>query len=139
MGNVLLFDISVALPELVLAIAGLGLLMLGVFLGERSFRAVSWTAFAALLIVFTITIMMNVGDTPQAFNGLFRTDAFAVFMKGLVLIGSMASIVLSLDYFDREKIARFEFPVLVPFATVGLMIIGVANVLRTPLSGFELQ
>jgi len=58
-------------------------------------------------------IMMNVGDTPQAFNGLFRTDAFAVFMKALVLIGSMTSIVLSLDYFDREKIARFEFPVLV--------------------------
>src|SRR5260221_10984922 len=135
----MVIDIWVALPELVLAVCGLGLLMLGVFLGERSFRAVSWTAFAALLIVFTITIMMNVADTPQAFNGLFRTDAFAVFMKALVLIGSMTSIVLSLDYFDREKIARFEFPVLVVFATVGMMIMGAANDLLTPYIGLQLE
>jgi len=51
----------------------------------------------------------------------------------------MTSIVLSLDYFDREKIARFEFPVLVVFATVGMMIMVSANDLLTLYIGLELQ
>ena len=139
MSGILLLNLSVALPELFLAVAGLGLLMLGVFMGERSFRAVSWAGFAALLATFAIVVWWGYTDSVIAFGGLFRADAFGVFMKGLVLVGSMAALVLSLDYFEREGVARFEFPVLVVFATLGMMLMVSANDLMTLYLGLELQ
>ena len=140
MPGILLLNLSVALPELFLAAAGLGTLLLGVFLSERaSFRAVSWTTFGALGVTFAIVVWWGYSDSVIAFGGLFRADAFGVFMKALVLIGSMAALVLSLDYFEREGVARFEFPVLVLFATLGMMIMVSANDLMTLYLGLELQ
>jgi NADH-quinone oxidoreductase subunit N len=139
MPGVLMLNLSTALPELFLAASGLALLMLGVFMGERSFRPVTWAAFGALLVTFLILIGREYGDGAVAFGGLFRADAFGVFMKGLVLIGSMTALVLSLDYFEREAVARFEFPVLVVFASLGMMIMVSANDLMTLYLGLELQ
>src|SRR3954462_7739211 len=135
----LVFDINVALPELMMAIAGLGLLLLGVFLGEKSFRAVTWATFCALGLVFLTTVTSNLGEGLVAFGGLFRIDAFGLFMKGLVLLGSMVALVLSIDYFEREGFARFEYPVLVLFATLGMMLMISANDLMTLYVGLELQ
>jgi NADH-quinone oxidoreductase subunit N len=110
-----------------------------VFLGEKSFRAVTWATFCALGLVFLTTVMSNLGEGLIAFGGLFRVDAFGLFMKGLVLLGSMTALVLSLDYFEREGIARFEYPVLVLFGTLGMMIMVSANDLMTLYLGLELQ
>ena len=50
------------------------------------------------------------------FYGMFVTDAFAVFMKVLVLFGSAVSIIMALRYNEEHRIARFEFPVLILLA-----------------------
>jgi NADH-quinone oxidoreductase subunit N len=143
MTGVTVLDLVAALPELFLAISGLGLLMLGVFLGERSFRPVAWAAVAALVVTFLLVVLVvsqEYGDGYiLAFGRMMRIDAFGVFMKSLVLIGSMTALVLSLDYFEREGVARFEFPVLVVFATVGMLIMVSANDLLTLYIGLELQ
>src|SRR5271170_7185468 len=135
-------DLVAALPELFLAVSGLGLLMVGVFLGERAFRPVTWLSFAALVVTFLLVVVIvggEFGDGYVAFGGLFRVDAFAVFMKGLVLIGSMTALVLSIDYLEREGVARFEFPVLVLFASVGMLVMVSANDLMSLYVGLELQ
>ena len=143
MSGVSILDLTAALPEIFLALAALGLLMLGVFLGERSFRTVAWSGFAALLATFLLVVLVvshQYGDGyVLAFGRMFRVDAFGVFMKSLVLIGSMTALVLSLDYFEREGVARFEFPVLVLFATVGMLIMVSANDLMSLYVGLELQ
>jgi NADH-quinone oxidoreductase subunit N len=46
-------------------------------------------------------------------NGAFIADPFARIMKALILIGSAATILLSRDYFQRERIDRFEYPILI--------------------------
>ena len=139
MPGTFVLNLSVALPELVLAASGLGLLLLGVFMGERGFRPVSWAVFGAMALTFVIVVWWGYGDSVIAFGGLFRADAFGVFMKGLVLLGSMTAIVLSLDYLERERVARFEFPILVLFATLGMMVMISANDLMTLYLGLELQ
>ena len=49
---------------------------------------------------------------------MFVVDDFAVFMKVLVLLaGPRSRSCMSLDYIEREGMARFEFPVLMLFAT----------------------
>jgi NADH-quinone oxidoreductase subunit N len=135
-------DAIAAVPELFLTVSGLGLLMIGVSMGERSFRAVTWSSFAALGVTFllvTIVVGGEYGDGYVAFGGMFRVDAFGVFMKALVLIGSMTALVLSIDYLEREGVARFEYPVLVLFATIGMLIMVSANDLMSLYVGLELQ
>jgi NADH-quinone oxidoreductase subunit N len=142
MSGISMLDLMAALPELFLAAAGLCLLMVGVFLGERAFRPVTWLSFAALAVTFLLVVVVvggEYGDGYVAFSGMFRVDAFGVFMKGLVLVGSMTALVLSVDYFEREGVARFEFPVLVLFATVGMLVMVSANDLMSLYVGLELQ
>ena len=120
-------DISPAVPEMVLAAAAMALLILGVLRGEGSTRLVSWLSIGVLILVFVIAALGG-GDRRVGFYGMFVTDAFALFMKALVLIGSAVTILMGRRYNEDQGIARFEFPVLVLLATTG-MFLGLAYML----------
>jgi NADH-quinone oxidoreductase subunit N len=122
----------------VLACAAMALLLLGVFRGEGSTRLVSWLSVAALIATLVLTVLFEV-PRQTGFYGMFVTDAFAVFMKALVLAGSAVSIILSVRYNEEHKIARFEFPVLILLAATGMMVMVSASDLITLYVGFELQ
>ncbi|HYM32964.1 MAG TPA: NADH-quinone oxidoreductase subunit N, partial [Candidatus Cybelea sp.] len=127
-----------ALPELFLAGSAMVLLLLGVFLGDRSTRIVSWLAVLALIVALVL-----LGRVPHgrvvAFNGLFVTDAFARFAKGLVLVGSALAIPSSFTYLRNARLERFEFPVLVLLAATGMMMMISANDLISLYISVELQ
>ena len=129
-------DILSVLPELVLACFAMALLMLGAFRGDRSGRAVSWLAVAALAAA---GLAVSVTAEGTAFGGQFVVDDFARFMKWLVLLGSALAVVMSLHYNEREGIDRFEFPVLILFACLGMLMMISANDLLSLYVGLELQ
>src|SRR6266700_573999 len=138
MPTVLPPDLSPALPEILLACGAMALLLLGVFRGEGSTRLISWLAVAVLLGTLVLAGLVG-GERRVGFYGMFVTDAFAVFMKGLVLVGSAVSIIMALHFNEEQKIARFEFPVLILLATTGMMVMVSANDLITLYLGLELQ
>ena len=122
-----------------MGLAGLGLLMVGVFRGERAFRLVSWLA-VFVLVVAGILVSFGIGSgTTQAFGGGFVTDGFARFMKLLILSGTALTLLLSLTYAEKEDMARFEYPVLFLFATLGMMMMVSANDLLSLYIALELQ
>src|SRR6266851_1475485 len=138
MPNLALPEIWPALPEMVLSGAAMALLILGAWLGETSTRLVSWLAIGALILVLLITGLGG-GGQRVGFYAMFVTDAFAVFMKALVLVGSGVTILMGMRYNEEHGIARFEFPVLVLLATTGMMVMISANDLITLYVGLELQ
>jgi NADH-quinone oxidoreductase subunit N len=131
-------DLLPALPEIALACAAMALLIVGVYRGEGSTRLVSWLAVASLLGTLALAGFFEV-PRQVGFYGMFVTDAFAVFMKTLVLVGSAVSIIMALRYNEEHAIARFEFPVLILLATTGMMVMVSANDLITLYLGLELQ
>src|SRR5690606_5650261 len=70
---------------------------------------------------------------------LFIVDQFAVFMKALVLIGSASAIVLAVRFNANEGLDRFEYPVIVVLATLGMMMMISANDFIALYLGLELQ
>src|SRR5215469_11050157 len=132
-------DLMVLLPELILAGSGMALLMLGVFRSEDgatpalSFLAIAAMAVAAYYVVVPIT------PDARAFGSAFIEDGFARFAKILILLGSALTIWMSQAFLVREKIARFEFPVLVVFATLGMMLMVSASSFLSLYLGLELQ
>lgn len=127
-----------ALPEIFLACAGMALLLIGVFRGEGSTRLVSWLAVASLIIAGFLLVTGPAGR-EVTFSGMFVTDSFAVFAKVLILTATALSIILSMRYLEQEQIARFEYPVLLIFATIGMMAMVSANDLISLYVGLELQ
>jgi NADH-quinone oxidoreductase subunit N len=130
--------ISPALPEIVLAGLAMVLLLFGAFRGERSTREVTWLAVAALAAVFILDLSQG-GPPRFGFYGMFVSDTFSRFMNSLVLIGSAITILIGLRYNEDERIARFEFPVLVMLSTTGMMVMISANDLILLYVGLELQ
>jgi NADH-quinone oxidoreductase subunit N len=131
-------DLSVIVPELILAVGGMGLLMLGVFLGDSAQRLVSWLA-VALFAVAGAAVVTCVPEQAEAFNGAFVADSFAQFVKLVVLGGAALVLIMAEGYVQRAKIARFEFPVLVVFSVLGMMLMVSANDFITLYMGLELQ
>lgn len=127
------------MPEIVLAIGAMALLMLGVFQGDKSYSQISGLSML-LMLVAAVVMLVNVGaDRELTFGGMFITDGFAVFMKILVLAGSIATLVMSGSFMKQHKIAKFEFPILIVLATVGMMVMISANTMLTLYVGLELQ
>ncbi len=131
-------DLVLAAPEIWLAIAGMAMLLYAAFRGDRGWRESVWLAIGTLAVT-----MVMVADRPAAtalaFGRLFVSDGFAVYMKELILVGGIATLVLGLGYMRREAMGRCEYAVLVVFATLGMMMMVSANDLISLYVGLELQ
>jgi NADH-quinone oxidoreductase subunit N len=127
---------TAALPEIFLSVAGMAILLFGVLQKKES------PVVATMLVLgsFAVAFVMVLQTAPQmSFSGLFVTDAFARYAKLLILVGGALTMVLSLDYNERQGIGRFEFPILMLFSTVGMMTMASAMNLMTLYMGLELQ
>ena len=130
-------SLSLATPELILAVGAMALLMIGVFSGENSNTRVTGLA-VALLIGAGAWLVLITGE-GEAFGGAFVNDAFARFMKILTLVGSVVALIMSVGFAKAEKFDRFEFPVLIVLATLGMMLMVSANDMISLYMGLELQ
>src|SRR5215216_3508566 len=131
------FSFVPILPEVILAVGALALLMVGAFAGERSFLIV--TVLSIVLIAAAAVAVAWVPDTYLVFYGAFRFDAFARALKLLTLLGSGVAILMSVRNATEEKYARFEFPLLIVIATLGMMLMISASDLIGIYLGLELQ
>jgi NADH-quinone oxidoreductase subunit N len=131
-------DLWPALPEIFLALAGMALLMFGVFRGDGSTRSVAYLAIVVMATAAVLVLGQH-SERLVTFNGLFVVDSFGAFMKVLVLSAASLAVVLSIGYIERERMGRFEFPVLMVFATLGMLMMVSANDLISLYVGLETQ
>ena len=120
-------SLSVIVPEIALAVGAMALLLIGVFKGNKSLNIVVWGAIALFLFV-GLWMLTNVSAVVHyAFNESFVVERFAVFGKLMVLGGAAVALVMSVDYIRSEQIGKFEFPILVMLATLGMLVMISAN------------
>ncbi|NQV83325.1 MAG: NADH-quinone oxidoreductase subunit NuoN [Rhodospirillales bacterium] len=137
-------NIIPALPELFIAIIIMALMMLGVFHKTggnedvKASRLISLLGVISLLLAILLVSALS-GGRLVTFANMFVSDTYAVFCKVLVLTGSALAIVLSFRFQERHDMARFEYPILILFATLGMMMMISANDLISLYVGLELQ
>jgi len=131
-------DLLPAAPELFVALAGLGLVLLGVFRRDESTRL---TASLVLMVLVSAALLVwTVGPGHQAtFGGMFVTDRFSGFAKLMILLGSALTVTMAVPFLERERIQRYEYPVLVLFSVLGMMMMVSANDFMSLYLGLELQ
>ena len=131
--------ISHAAPELTLAIGAMALLMLGVFRGDNAGLLISRLTVVLLVFCAGFAALGMGGDPVAIFGGGLVVDGFASFSKVLVLAASAIAILMSERYLASEKILKFEYPVLVAIAALGMMLMVSATDLISLYIGIELQ
>ena len=136
--NALQSSIDTLTPEFIVALGGMALTMAGVFAGDRSYRLLSYLAIA-LFVVAGGAIIFYGEPRSTAFNGVFVSDGFARFIKLLVLGGAALVLIMGQGYIERQRISRFEFPVLVVFSVLGMMLMASAADFITLYLSLELQ
>ena len=131
------FSLGLAAPELILSVGAMALLMIGVFSGERANATV--TGLAVALLLAAGAWMLFFVDRGPAFGGAFIVDPFAIFMKVLTLVGSVVTLVMSVGFAKAERFDKFEYPVLIVLATLGMMLMVSSNDMIALYLGLELQ
>ena len=132
-------DFSVVLPEVVLAIYAMAALIGAVYSGKDALTGVLTWLTALVFAVLALWIGFEGAGSATAFSGAFVDDAFARFAKVTLLVGAAGVLVMSEDYMRRRGLDRFEYPLILAFAVVGMMVMVSAADLMTLYMGLELQ
>jgi NADH-quinone oxidoreductase subunit N len=132
----LITALHLSAPEATLAVGGLVLLMLGAFAGEKSTRLVS--ALSAALLVAAAAVAA-LGPLGAAFDGAYVADPLAVYGKVVIFLASAVAVVLGDGWMHRQRIARFEFPILIVLASAGMGMMASSGDLISLYVGIELH
>ena len=132
-------DLNIILPEIVLAVFAMLALIGAVYTGKDKLASLMVWATGALMLVLAIWIGFSGAGDRVAFHGMFIDDAFSRFAKVAILISAAAVLVMSQEYMARRGLLRFEYPLLVALAAVGMMMMVSAGDLMSLYMGLELQ
>jgi NADH-quinone oxidoreductase subunit N len=104
---------------------------------EKQLPFIGWGAIAALVIAGA-AVVLGPGQAT-AFHGAFVADGFSRFAKLLILVGAALSILLADEFFSTIQLSRFELPVLMLLATLGMLLMVSASSYLSLYMGLELQ
>ena len=132
------YSLLPVVPEIVLAIGAMALLMLGAFRGPRATPLIVGLAICLLILTGALELWLPAGKLVT-FGGSFVVDGYARFLKVLALLGSGATLLLSLEFLSHESRRIFEYAILVLISTVGMMMLISASDLIMLYLGLELM
>ena len=113
------------------------LLIIDLFIGERH---KVWTHFLSVLALVVVLAMLATGSGGQGvvLNGMFVRDNAADLMKLAIVLMSTLTLVYGWSYLRERRLYKGEIPVLVLFATAGMMMMVSAGSLLMVYLGLEL-
>src|SRR5579883_397357 len=126
-------------PEVVLILVGcLALLLDLVTPREKSGERLAWLAVAGTFAAGALAAKSFVGQEAPVFWGAISVDRFACFFKGVILLGTIFSIVLVHESRELQDRAMGEFYGLLFMAVAGMCLMVGANDLVTAFLSIEL-
>ena len=130
-------DLAPIFPELVLIGGAFALLMIDLFVSQKH---KIWTHLISVAILAVVLAMLatGVGGQGEAFGGMFVRDTAADVMKTVIVLVSGLTLVYGWSYLRERNLFQGEIPVLVLFATSGMMILVSAGSLLMVYLGLEL-
>ncbi len=129
-------DLGGVLPALILCVAGLVVMLLGLFIrkGVLAFSAI--VSLVGVLVALAVNNPLR-GMNRQAFAGLINLDPYSWFCNLLLLIAAGVTVLTSVRYLSDEEHHIYEYFVLLLFATAGMMFMVSANHFLVIFVGLE--
>ena len=128
--------LGLAAPEILLSVAAMALLLVGAIGGPKASPAVAGLAGVSLLVA---AYMAAVGPHGTAFAGGFVADNASAFSRAAIYAMSAVGVLLGDRWLAARNDAKFEFPILVMLAAVGMGMMVASGDLISLYIGIELQ
>ena len=125
------------IPEIFLTLSIFTFIIFGVF-KKNSFDLI----YKATIIIIPIVIFLilnNNFENIKIFNNSFALDEFSSFMKILILVSSFFVLIMSKKYIQDINNNKFEYPVIMLIAILGMFFMVSSNDLILFYLGLELQ
>jgi len=132
-----LADIAPLAPELLVIVGAFALLMLDLFLHERR-RIVTHACAIGVLLVAAWMVATGVGGQGAVMHDMFVRDGVADVLKISLLLVSATALGYMWTFMCERGLYKGELPVLVLFATAGMMLLVSAGNLTMVYVGLEL-
>ena len=132
-------DLQIIMPELVLAVYAMLALIVAVYTRKDAMAPLLTWVTAGLFVAIALWMGLYGRGDDAAFYGMFIDDAFARFAKITILLSAAAILLMSEGYMARRNLLRFEYPILIALAVVGMMVMVSAGDLMALYMGLELQ
>ena len=132
-------SLTIVFSELALIIYILASLMFAVYTKKDQLTSkLIWVTASVMIVLGALIILLGSG-TSKAFGGAFIDDGFARYAKVVVLWSSAIILIISRDYLTKNNLMKFEYPILIGLAVVGMMMMVSAGDLMSLYMGIELQ
>ncbi|WP_299741985.1 NADH-quinone oxidoreductase subunit NuoN [uncultured Tateyamaria sp.] len=132
-------DLTIILPEILLSVFAMLGLIGAVYTSKDGLASPLLWATSAVFLAVAAWIGFAGEGTNVAFGGMFVDDGFSRFAKVTILVSAAAVLLMSEGYMSQRGLLRFEYPMLVVLAVVGMMTMVSAGDLMALYMGLELQ
>jgi len=130
------------LPEVVLSLTALGVLLVNAWRHETAAdsRLAGWLSLAGVgASLVALAWLAGTASDTAGIPQMVALDGFRYVGNCIFLLAAAATILLSLDYLEREEIRGPEYYTLILLATAGMMLLGGANDLIMVFLGLEVM
>lgn len=129
-------DLMLLAPEIIVALTGLIVLTIGIFMGSSSKNILGYIATAGCLAALAMVIG-NFNASALMFSDTLSVDPLSQFFKLVFLVVALIVSIASIKYTEDNKDTEIFYS-LVLFATFGMMFVASANDLMVLFVAFEL-
>ena len=133
-----LITLQPVLPEIFLLTATCLILVIDLFLTDRTRMLTYGLSLAAIIGAIALTQFAAGAEREVIFDGSFVRDPMSDVLKTGLLLVTLFAFVYAKDYLSEQGILRGEYYVLSLFAVLGMMVMISANSFLTVYLGLEL-
>jgi NADH-quinone oxidoreductase subunit N len=129
-------DILAILPQCIVAILAMIVLLADAVAPKMSKRTLANISVVGLVVALVVQIAQQPWSSP-VFQNMVVADEYARYFNIVFLIGALISVLLSVEYLEREGISHGEYYALLLLTTAGMMIMAAATDLIVVFLGLE--
>ncbi len=131
-------DVTIILPELVVAVAGIVVMVYDSFFPKQRFMSGA-VSLICLAIAGILLAMMWTGayHVSSGWNGMIVHDSLRLSFSFVFLFVTAMTILISTIWVERENVPAGEYHALLMFATFGMMLMAAGNDLVIIFLGLE--
>lgn len=134
----LLNDIKIALlPESIMVISILLIAILSFISGKNRQGAIFYVSTAGVALAFTSMLIMDFSAEKEIIFGSYVSNYFTLIFRGIILVGTLFTLLLTKDYAENFGKSTGEFYFLLLTASLGGMLLSGANDLIMVFIGLE--
>ena len=132
-------DILILGPEILLIIYALLSILIASFLKQENSKHFIFNCTILIFLISALIIYLTPIESESNIKSIFIRDNFSKFFQVLILLSVSCLLFMSKQYLEKNDLFKFEYPILILFSTLGMMImISSKNFLLLYL-GLEIQ